>query len=146
MGGINTGRWIAGGVVAGVIVWLLEGAASLLYMEDMEAALAAHNLASVEMSISMVLLTVCISLISGLVLIFLYAAARPRFGPGPKTAVIAALTLWTGGMLLSILGYSMVGLYETSMLVMWGIIGLVELIVAALAGGWIYREPDAPAA
>jgi hypothetical protein len=26
------------------------------------------------------------------------------------------------------------------MLVMWGLIGLVEFIVAALVGGWIYRE------
>jgi len=26
------------------------------------------------------------------------------------------------------------------MLVMWGIVGIVEMIIAALVGGWIYKE------
>ena len=38
------------------------------------------------------------------------------------------------------MGYQMIGLYPSSMLVMWGSIGLIEMIVATLAGGWIYRE------
>lgn len=55
---------------------------------------------------------------------FLYAAARPRFGAGPKTAVIVAVAMWAGGYLLSLVGYHMLGLYP---------------------GGWIYREGPAPA-
>ena len=30
----------------------------------------------------------------GVVAIWLYAAIRPRYGPGPKTAAIAGLVLW----------------------------------------------------
>jgi len=142
MGGINTGRWLAGGLVAGAIMWLLEGGASILYMEDMEAALAAHGL-SMEMSVGIGAMTVLVSLIAGLVLIFFYAALRPRFGAGPRTAVIAALATWSGGYLLSIIGYGMVGLYPNSLLTTWAVVGLVEMIIAALAGGWIYREPEA---
>ena len=139
MGVINYGRWLRGGIAAGAVVWLLEGAGSFLYMGDMEAALTAHNLAF-EMSASVWVLTVAVSLIVGLTLMFLYVAARPRFGPGPRTAVIVGVALWFGGYLLTLLGYHMIGLYPTGMLLLWGCQGLVELIVAALVGGWIYRE------
>ena len=140
MGGINVNRWLAGGVAAGILIWVLEGITSmLLYMDQMEAALAAHGM-SMELTAGVMVVGVVVSLIAGLTLVFLYAAARPRFGPGPKTAVIAAVVLWFGGWLLSLIGYGMIGLYPTGLLVQWGIVGLVELILAALLGGMIYRE------
>jgi hypothetical protein len=139
MGGINTGRWLAGGVVAGIVIWLLEGLASMLYMDEMQSALQSLGL-SMEMTATVWAITVIMSLITGLVLMFLYAAARPRFGPGPKTAMIMACALWMGGILLSVIGYGMIGMYPTGMLVKWAIVGLVELNIAALIGAWIYRE------
>jgi hypothetical protein len=139
MPGINIRRWLTGGIVAGIVMWLVEGGASLLYMEDMEAALEAHNL-SMEMTAGVWALTILVSLIAGLVLVFFYAAMRPRFGPGPRTAVIAAVALWFGGYLLSLIGYGMTGMYPTRLLALWGTVGLVEMIIAALVGGWIYRE------
>lgn len=139
MSGINVGRWLAGGVVAGLVIWLIEGAASVLYMDDMRAALDAHGI-TFEMSAAMWVLSILVSLLLGLALVFFYAAARPRFGPGPRTAVIVAVGLWVAGYLLSLIGYYMLGLYPGGMLVLWGVIGLVEMIVAAVAGAWIYRE------
>jgi len=47
--------------------------------------------------------------------------------------------------LLSLIGYNMIGLYPKSMLTLWGLIGLIELIVAANVGGWIYREAGSAA-
>ena len=139
MKGINVVRWLLGGIVAGIVVWILEGLASMLYMEDMETAMQAHNLA-MEMSAAAMILTLIVSILSGLVLVFFYAAARPRFGPGPKTAVIVAVAYWVGGMLVSLLGYQMMGLFPAGLLSLWGIIGVVELIIASLVGGWIYKE------
>lgn len=139
MGGINLGRWILGGVVAGLVVWILEGLSGVLFMDDMQAALEAHNL-SMDMSAGVFLISVVVSLIVGLTLIFFYAAARPRFGPGPRTAVIVAVALWISGYLLSLVGYQMMGLFPGRVLVVWGAWGLVEVIVAALAGAWLYRE------
>jgi hypothetical protein len=140
MSGINTSRWLAGGGVAAILIWLLEGAGSLLYMDDMKTALQALGL-TFEMNAHTWLISIVVCLISGLVLVFLYAAARPRFGPGPKTAMIVACVMWLGGYLLSLLGYHMLRIYPTGMLVMWGVVGLVEMNVAALVGGWVYREP-----
>jgi hypothetical protein len=139
VGKINVGRWLAGGIVAGIIVWLLEGVGAMLYMSDVESALEAHGLA-MDMSVGMGLITVVISLLVGLTLVFFYAAARPHFGPGPKTAIIVAVALWFGGYMINIIGYGMIRLYPTGMLAIWSVQGLVELSLASLVGGWIYRE------
>jgi heme/copper-type cytochrome/quinol oxidase subunit 2 len=139
MYGINISRWLLGGLVAGVIMWLAEGAASMLYMADMEAAMAAHGLSMVAGTATF-LISLAVSLVAGLVLVFLYAAARSRFGPGPKTAAKMAAVMWLGGYLLSILGYKMMGLFPDRMLMLWAGVGLVEMVVASIAGAWVYHE------
>jgi len=66
--------------------------------------------------------------------------ARARLGPGPRTAVTVALALFVGGYLLWLLGYRMMGLFPDRLLLSWGVIGLVEMVLAALLGGYLYRE------
>ena len=144
MGGINVTRLVLGGFAAGAVVWALEGLSSIFYMDDAEAALEAANL-SMDMTVDTWIITVVVSLIVGFSLVFLYAAARPRFGPGPKTAATVAVVLWFASYLVSLLGYQMIGLYPKSMLALWGLVGLIELILAAMVGGWVYREADVPA-
>ena len=139
MGGVNVARWLAGGVVAGIVMWVIEGVSSMLYMEEMEKAMESLGV-SMEMTAGTWVMTVLMSLLTGLVLVFLYAAARPRFGAGPKTAVIVAVALFFGGMLIALMGYGMMGFYPTRLLVIWGCIGFVELILVSLAGAWVYRE------
>ena len=139
MGGINVTRWLAGGVVAGIVMWVIEGASSMLYMEEMETVMEGLGL-SMEMTAGSWVMTILMSLLTGLVLVFFYAAARPRFGPGPKTAVTVAVALFLGGMLVQLMGYGMMGLFPTRLLLIWGGIGLVEMIVVSLAGAWVYRE------
>lgn len=139
MGGINVARWILGGLVAGVLLWLMEGALSVVYMEDMAAAMAEHGL-SMEMSTGLIALTVVVSLLVGLVAVFFYAASRPRFGPGPRTAAIVGVALWSGSTLVALLGYHMIDLYPPRMLLHWGLIGLAEMIVISIAGAAIYTE------
>jgi len=139
MRGIRIGRWIGGGLAAGVVMWLLEGLANLLYAADVQAALDAHNL-TVTMSGAAMATSLAVSCLLGIVLVFFYAAARPRFGAGPTTAVIVAVALWAGGPLLALVGYGMLGLFPSHLLLVWAVLALAELIVAALVGGWIYRE------
>lgn len=143
MGGINVGRWLASGFAASVVVFLVEGMASVFYMDEMEASLDALGIA-MEMSTSGWIMAILASLIVGLTIMFFYVAARPRFGPGPKTAFLAGTVIWLSGNVLALIGYQMIGIYPTSMLVMWGGIGLVEMNLAALVGGWIYREEEVP--
>jgi hypothetical protein len=81
-----------------------------------------------------------VSLIVGLTIVFFYAVARPRFGPGPKTAIIVATALFVGGYLVSLLGYQMIGLFPKRLIALWAVIGYIEMVLVALLGGWLYRE------
>jgi hypothetical protein len=128
-----------GGFVAGVVIWVLEGVSSVLLRDQAEAALAAAGL-SIEMTATNWLLTVVISLTLGLVSVFFYAAARPRFGAGPGTAVIVAVPVFLVATLISLLGYSMMSLFPVQLLLLWGVMGLIEIVVSTLVGAWIYRE------
>ena len=139
MKGINVTRWLIGGVVAGILIWLFEGAASMLYYEQMQAALEARGLA-MEMSAKVFIISILVSLLAGLTLVFFYAAAQPSFGPGPKTALIVAVALFIGSYLITLLGYELLGLGPTRLLVIWGVIGLTEMILATLVGAWLYNE------
>ena len=74
---------------------------------------------------------------------FLYVAFRPRFGPGPATAVLAGLTLTAGTYLPVLLLLGQFGILSGSQLpvaVAWSV---AEAVVACLAGAWAYREPEA---
>jgi len=144
MGGIDTKRWLLGGLAAGVLIWLVEGLASLIYMADMKTALEAHGLA-MEMSVGAVVTSVVMSLLAGLTIVFIYAMARARLGPGPRTAVVAGVAFFLGSTLISIVGWGMLGLYPAGMLVAWAVVGLVEAVLAALLGGYVYREKPAAA-
>lgn len=135
MGGINVGRWILGGLLAGVIFNLFEFAGSMMFREKWEAAAAAHNLPTEGSP-----LYVLMGFIAGLVAVWFYAAARTRFGPGPGTAVKVAVVYWIGGYFMAMLAYCAMGLFPAGLLVPWGIISLIETIVATVAGAWLYRE------
>jgi hypothetical protein len=139
LSGINWQRVVSGGLVAGLVLWMLEGGLSVIYQADMEAALLAHGL-SFEMDAAMIARTLAISFLTGVTLVFLYAAARPRFGAGPRTALVVGSAMWLGNTLVSVLGWSMLGIFPTRLLVLWGVAGFVQIHLVALAGGWIYRE------
>src|SRR5215469_6745591 len=53
----------------------------------------------------------CRRLHRGVAAIWLYAAARPRFGAGPKTAGLTGFTYWIMGYALPTLGQIPVGLF-----------------------------------
>lgn len=141
MGGINIRRWLLGGIVASAVIFILEGIASSFYMESMERAMQALGL-SMEMSATTWILAITVSLLTGLMLIFFYAAVRPRFGPGPKTAFLVAIALVFAGYLPTLIGYHMMGIFPDDLLLHWLLIGVVEMIVATLAGAWLYREGE----
>ncbi len=145
MGEVNWARVIAGGLAAGVLLFVMEGLGGMIWMEEWRAALERIGL-SMEFGAMSVFLNVALSLCFGLFAIWLYAAIRPRFGPGPATAVKAGIGAWFAGHFLSILGYGQLGILPGRLLVIWGIYGLVELILATLLGAWIYREKAAPGA
>jgi hypothetical protein len=75
---------------------------------------------------------------SGISSIWLYTAARPRFGPGVKTAALTASPLG----LTTVLWHRQagVGLYPPRLLVNLALVCLLQSVVASVAGAWVYKE------
>src|SRR5262245_4280756 len=90
---INMGRVILGGLLAGLIINISESILNgVLFAKEIDAAMAAINRPPIASS--MIVWFILLGFALGIVTIWLYAAIRPRFGPGAKTAVCAALAVW----------------------------------------------------
>ncbi len=140
MSAINMKRVILGGLVAGLVINVSETILNVPVLgSEMEAALVKLNLPPVGGSA--IATFVVMSFVLGVVLVWLYAAIRPRFGPGPKTAVIAGLAVWFLAYCYGSLAMGAMGLFGTGLLTISTIWGLVEMLVAAQVGGWLYSEP-----
>jgi hypothetical protein len=82
-----------------------------------------------------------LGLVSGIALIWVYAAIRPRFGAGVMTAVYAGLAVWVVGALLPNLTFMWDAHLFSRHLTAYTTAGaLVEVVVAAIAGAALYRE------
>ena len=88
MNRINWRSVVLGGLVAGVVWTVLGSLATAAFGHDF-AALPHNRLAAP--SGGFITLNVVLDLLEGLSIVWLHAAIRPRFGGGPRTALIAAV-------------------------------------------------------
>jgi len=138
MGKINWGRVFVGGLVAGLIINLFEYVTNgVLLAANWDAAMKALGR---HFPASAIPVFIVGGFITGVAAIWLYAAARPRFGAGPKTAALTGFAYWIMGYALPTLGQIPVGLFPKRLLVIGSIVGLVEIVVASIVGAWLYRE------
>lgn len=139
MGKINLGRVILGGIIGGIIIDIVEYVLNAVILADRWNVIsAAHNLP--PFTVSAIVGFNIIGLVTGIAAVWTYAAIRPRFGEGPATAFIAALLIWVVGYLLPDAGNAILGLYTKSITLILLSVGLVEIVVATLAGAFIYKE------
>lgn len=140
MGKINMSRVLLGGLLAGVVFNLLEAGFGLAVTgKQFDAALAALGRPMVPTTANTVLYLV-LGFVTGIALVWLYAGLRPRFGPGPKTAVLAGLAAWVFMGLVHGVAWQPIGLFPTKLNLLITVQWLIELPLAAMAGGWVYRE------
>jgi hypothetical protein len=143
MGKINLSRVIAGGLVAGVVINIGEMIVNMFVLaQPWEEAMKALN--RPPMGNEAILHFVLLGFGLGLIMIWMYAAIRTRFGPGPMTAICAGLVTWALAYLYPNAGMYPLGLFPRDILLYSSLWGLFELPLAALAGAWIYQE-KAPA-
>jgi hypothetical protein len=140
MGTINMGRVVLGGLLAGLVVNISETILNVVVMaQAMEELLRARNLPP-TLSGSAIGAFVFLAFLLGIATIWLYAAIRPRFGAGPKTAVIAALFVWFFAYLYSGTATALMGMYPVHVAAVGTIWGLVEIVLGSIAGAWVYTE------
>jgi hypothetical protein len=141
MGKINWGRVLIGGLVAGVVINLLFFAGWVFLLQPaLSDALQALG-RPLQWSVSGTVVMIVLSFLNGIVAIWLYAAIRPRFGPGPGTATMAGVA---AGLLLGVLpdiGWgSTLRLIPATVFVTDAITTLVIVVIATIVGAWVYKE------
>jgi hypothetical protein len=143
MGKINFGRVFLGGIAAGGFSLAVQYLAIFIgFSRQMrEVTGVAHYSAADQLTVAAVELFV-----GGPLAIWLYAAIRPRFGAGPRTAVIAALWLWIvlGPYLQTVITtMGFVKPLPLSFLIAMDAMALPEIVIAVLIGAWLYKEESA---
>jgi uncharacterized membrane protein len=136
---MNYGRIILGGLVAGLIMNIGEFVLNTKVLgPQMMAFFTEHGFK--DPGTNFIIVAVVMTFLLGIVAVWLYALIRPRLSPGVKTAIVAAVLLWfavyfyTGVINMFLFGISM------NMMIIGFVWGLVEYIIATIAGAWVYTE------
>jgi hypothetical protein len=142
---INWGRVVLGGMLAGIILIVLATASTALFIGQHTLRTAVQALRPSTSGLAAPIFFVFVFLFLGTVLTWSYTAMRPRFGPGPKTAVIAGLSVWLTAVGIGVLGFAVksVALGEPYSLPsgpMWPMLYLVMIVASTIVGAWVYNE------
>jgi hypothetical protein len=139
MNKINVGRVLLGGLVAGLVISAGNFLINRLLLRDaMNAEFARLHVP--EPGTDFIIKAVVLTLILGIAMVYLYAAIRPRFGAGVKTAICAGLMAWffailyAGGILGMVFGMPL------DLLAKRIVSGLIVYAIGAIAGAWLYKE------
>ena len=140
MAGINYGRVVAGGIVAGVILNAFDAIGGMtIFAEEQKAMFTRLHLPPMDQSFSGMLPFIVIDFLIGIIMIFTYAAIRPRYGPGPKTAVCAGFLLYATVTIL-MYAFTSMGIFTREAYVKNAVFYAVAWILASLAGAAVYKE------
>ena len=142
MGRINWGKVFLGGLLAGLVINVGEFLFhAVLFKTQVEEAMRAlgRDPAAANAGSAMTI-WILMGFLTGIAAVWLYAAIRPRYGPGAKTAAIAGVGVWFLYSFLSSLAMMNLGIFPRNMLMTGLVWSLVELIVATVAGAWAYKE------
>jgi hypothetical protein len=136
---MNFGRVFLGGLLAGLILNIGEFVLNTKVLgPQMMAYLSQHGFK--DPGSNFIIVAVVLTFILGIVAVWLYALIRPRLGAGPKTAVVAALILWFAIYVYCGVINSIMFAFPTNALLIGIVWGLVEYIIATIAGAWLYKE------
>jgi hypothetical protein len=118
MGKTNWMRVFLGGLLAGVVLNVLGFATWAIYLgKAWDHALEASNPTFGE-SIGFLIFWIVCYFVVGILAVWLYSAIRPRYGAGPKTALLAGFIFWVlSGLCFAVVSGSF-GLLQTSLLVL----------------------------
>jgi hypothetical protein len=139
---MNIKKVVIGGIVAGVVMNVIDFVANyaLAARSAAEADAFKPGLAA-QMASSMVSYII-MDFALGIALVWTYAAIRPRFGAGPRTAVFTAILFWLLALIFYS-GYRQMGMMSTGLWWTFAFVGLVNFLISSVAGAALYSEQTA---
>ena len=140
MAKINWGRVVLGGFVFVVVFNVLWIPAGILFLKSQwMSALAALGRTYPE-TLEGRALWLLLTFVGGIFAIWLYAAIRPHYGAGPKTAAYAGFALWLISGFGPALWFGHILSLPSELVTITGVTGLVADVVATVLGAWPYKE------
>jgi hypothetical protein len=141
VGKINWIRVLLGGLLAGVVINVLGFGAWWLFVRPGLIAALKDLKQPMQGSAGTTVLMIVLGFLTGILVIWLYAAIRPRYGAGPGTAALAGVA---GGLLMGVfpdIGWGLtLTLIPARVWVLDAVTGLVVTVIATVVGAWVYKE------
>jgi len=138
---INTSKVIVGGIIGGIVANVIDFISSTYILGGMQtAAMTKLNPAlAVKPSGTQIAGFLILDFVWIIATVWVYAAIRPRFGPGPKTAAYAGIASWVIGS--TVAGFFCVlGLFGSDLFVAASVVALINAIVSTMVGARFYTE------
>ena len=139
MGKINYGRVILGGIVGGLVAGFLDWFFNGVLMSQLWAD-AAKTLNLNLNGPAFFFMLFLVFILGGILMVWVYAAMRPRFGAGVRTAVYAGLTAWAFAGLLPSTSNYVTGIFSGRLMLYSTLFFIVETVVSAIVGAALYKE------
>jgi hypothetical protein len=140
MSSIKISRIVLPGLAAGLLINVSEYILNMMVLGS-DVAASMQKLGLPAMSGAAIGVFVLFGFAIGITLAWLYAAVRPRLGPGPMTASCIGSLVWFLAYLYGSIGMMMMGVFPVRMVVISLAWGLVEVVAAANVAGYLYKEP-----
>ena len=139
---INNAKVITGGLAAGLVLNILDFLSNMFVMANsFKTELDALNpalMAKMEEPAAMGAL-IALDFVLGLLLVWTYAAIRPRFGAGAGTAVKAGILVWAISATTWFFTVAM-GFFSAGFFVRSAALSLVAMLISAYVGAMLYKE------
>ncbi|HEY1805582.1 MAG TPA: hypothetical protein VGG45_13990 [Terracidiphilus sp.] len=140
MGKINVGRLILGGIVAGIAIDVLDYFVDGIWLAPRWAT-AMAVLGKGAFTPAQIIWFNVLGILTGITAIWIYAAIRPRFGAGVKTAICAGIAVWLLTVLFPNAGLMYVTkLFPNHLTLYTTLGGVVEMVFGTIVGASVYRE------
>jgi hypothetical protein len=138
MGKTNKARVILGGLLAGLIInifeYVLNGVVFAPQWAAYEKALGR------QMRPGAIPFFIISTFVAGIGIVWLYAAARPRLGPGPKTAALTGLAYWFFDYAIPAANHIAANLAPGRLTLIVTLILLVGVVLGSICGASVYQE------
>ena len=143
---INRQKLLIGALAAGLVLNVIDFLANaVIFAERMQADANALKPglgdAMGSMGGAQIAMYVFFDFVVGFLLVWTYAAIRPRFGPGPRTAAYVGLVFFVFGLILSF-GYKEIGVMSPGLWWSYSLLWLVNLLIASFVGALLYSEDE----
>jgi hypothetical protein len=141
---INPSKVLVGGIIGGIVANVIDFVSSTYVLGDMQkAAMTKLNPAlAVNPSGTQIAGLVVLDFVWLFANIWIYAAIRPRFGPGPKTAAYAGIVSWVIGS--TVAGFfGLIGIFGLNLFLASSLVALINSIVSTMVGARFYTEETA---